>query len=54
VVLCLYDVHSLSGRIIVHGAYETHPLTICGNLLRENPYHVPLERFLEKLPGGKG
>ena len=54
VVLCLYDVRSLSGRIIVHGAYETHPLTICGNVLRENPYHVPLEQFLENLPGGKG
>jgi hypothetical protein len=53
VVLCLYDVRSLSGRIIVHGAYETHPLTICGNLLRENPYHVPLEQFLENLAGGK-
>lgn len=53
VVLCLYDVRSLSGRIIVHGAYETHPLTICGNLLRENPYHVPLEQFLANLPGGK-
>ena len=54
VVLCLYDVRSLSGRIIVHGAYETHPLTICGNVLRENPHHVPLEHFLENLPGGNG
>lgn len=54
VVLCLYDVRSLSGRIIVHGAYETHPLTICGNLLRENPYHVPLEQFLQNLPAGTG
>lgn len=54
VVLCLYDVRSLSGRIIVHGAYETHPLTICGNLLRENPYHLPLEQFLENLTAAKG
>lgn len=54
VVLCLYDVNSLTGRIIVHGAYETHPLTICGNLLRENPYHLPMEHFLANLPGGNG
>ncbi|MEX2154543.1 MAG: MEDS domain-containing protein [Gemmatimonadaceae bacterium] len=52
VVLCLYDVQALSGRIIVHGAYKTHPLTICGNVLRENPYHVPLERFLDGMNAG--
>jgi len=49
VVMCMYDVASLSGSIMVHGAYETHPLTFCGNLLRENPFYVGVEEYLESL-----
>jgi DcmR-like sensory protein len=48
-VVCMYDVRKLSGRIMVRGAYETHPLTFCGNVLRENPHHVPIEDFLRDL-----
>ena len=48
VVLCMYDVRELSGRIMVHGAYETHPLTVCGNVLRQNPHCVPIETFLTR------
>ena len=49
VVVCMYDVARLSGRIMVHGAYETHPLTMCGNVLRENPHCVPIDTFLASL-----
>ncbi len=49
VVMCMYDVASLSGSIMVHGAYETHPLTFCGNVLRENPFYVGLDEYLESL-----
>ena len=49
VVLCMYDVEHLSGRIMVHGAYETHPLTMCGNVLRENPHSVPIDTFLSRV-----
>lgn len=49
VVVCMYDVESLSGKVIVHGAFETHPLTICGNMLRENPHYVPFEDFIKRL-----
>jgi hypothetical protein len=49
VVVCMYDVRQLSGRIMVHGAYETHPLTVCGNVLRENPHSVPIDDFLARL-----
>ncbi len=48
VVVCMYDVRQLSGRIMVHGAYETHPLTVCGNVLRENPHCLPIETFLAR------
>lgn len=39
-VVCMYDVGRLSGPTMVHGCYETHPLTIQNRILRENPYHV--------------
>ena len=51
VVMCMYDVASVSGTVMVHGAYETHPLTFCGNVLRENPFYVGVDEFLEGLKG---
>lgn len=49
VIVCMYDVNNLSGNVIVHGAYETHPLTFCRNFLRENPYHVGFDEFVATL-----
>ena len=49
VVVCMYDVRTLSGKVIVHGAFETHPLTICGNMLRENPLYLPFDEFLKRI-----
>jgi len=48
VVVCMYDVQSLPGRVMVHGAFETHPLTFCRNILRQNPYYVPVDEFRSK------
>ncbi len=39
----------LSGEVVLHGAFETHPLTFHGNLLRENPCFTPMDEFLERL-----
>jgi len=39
VITCMYDVRTLPSRVVIHGAFETHPLTICGNVLRENPLY---------------
>ncbi len=47
--MCMYDVAHLSGTVMVHGAYETHPLTFCGNVLRENPHYVEVDKFLGQL-----
>jgi hypothetical protein len=47
VILCMYDVRNLSGRILVHGAYETHPSVIQRGIRRDNPYHVSTEQFLK-------
>lgn len=49
VVVCMYDVAQLSGRIVVHGAYQTHPVTMCGNVLRENPHFVPIDTYVGRL-----
>ncbi len=49
VVMCMYDVASVSGSVMVHGAYETHPLTFKGNVLRENPFYIGVDEFLERL-----
>ena len=49
VVMCMYDVAHLSGTVMVHGAYETHPLTFCGNVLRENPHYIEAKEYLSRL-----
>lgn len=49
VVMCMYDVRALSGEIVLHGAFGTHPLTIHRNLVRENPMCEDVDRFLERL-----
>lgn len=49
VVVCMYDVQGLPGRVIVHGAFETHPLTICGNIMRTNPHYLEFDEFLTRL-----
>lgn len=40
VIVCMYDVHTLSGRVVVNGGLATHPITVCGNVMRVNPYYV--------------
>lgn len=49
VVMCMYDITSVSGSVMMHGAYETHPLTFHGNVLRENPFYVGVDEFLGRL-----
>lgn len=49
VVICMYDLKSLSGSEVVHGAFGTHPLTIHQNLIRENPVCVDVDEYLARL-----
>ena len=48
VVVCMYDVQALPGRVMVHGAYETHPLTFCGNVIRQNTHYVEIDEFMRR------
>ena len=34
---------------MVHGAYETHTLTFCGNVLARDPFYVAVDEFLDRL-----
>ena len=49
VVMCAYDVRGLSGRRLLLGGLECHPLTLRRAVLRHNEHHVPAEQFLETL-----
>lgn len=49
IVVCMYDVRRLSGVALHHGGFETHPLIVRDGALRQNPYYVPTDIFLEHL-----
>jgi hypothetical protein len=49
VIVCMYDVRTLPGRIIMRGGLQTHPLTVCCEGVRENPYYTPQHDFLAGL-----
>jgi len=38
VVVCMYDVRTLSGRLILKGGLQTHHLAVCSEGVRANPY----------------
>jgi anti-sigma factor RsiW len=50
VVLCAYDVRGLSGRRLLLGGLECHPLTLRRAELRHNEHYVACEPFLARLP----
>ena len=49
VVVCMYDLGALSGRVILPGAFETHPLTFFRNLMRVNSRYVEADAFVAGL-----
>ncbi len=49
VVVCMYDVNTLPGRLILKGGFQTHPVAVCGDHLIHNPYYVPEDHFLREI-----
>ena len=49
VVVCMYDVNTLPGRLILKGGFQTHPVAVCGDHLIDNAYYVPEEDFLREI-----
>ncbi len=49
VVVCMYDVNTLPGRLILKGGFQTHPVAVCGDHLIHNPYYIPEDDFLREI-----
>jgi hypothetical protein len=49
VIICMYDIASLPGRIVLRGAFQTHPLTLSEDCVHSNPHYVEEERFITRL-----
>jgi hypothetical protein len=49
IVACTYNVTQLPGAILMMGGIATHPLTVLGSTLCENPHYVPTKEYLAQL-----
>jgi len=47
-VICTYDLAKFGGDVVVD-IIRTHPMTIIGGILQENPFFVPPDEFLREL-----
>lgn len=54
VVMCTYNVAELPGPILMMGGVATHPLTIVGTTLCENPHYISTAEFLGNLDDAAG
>jgi len=43
VIVCMYDVNTVSGRLVLNAGFGTHSLAVCGDALRQNAYFAPHE-----------
>jgi hypothetical protein len=46
--VCVYDTAQMSGGMMMD-ILRTHPLTLVGNIVHENPFYVPAEQLLDEL-----
>lgn len=49
IVMCTYNAADLPGPVLMLGGVATHPLTVVGTTLCENPHYVPTGEYLAKL-----
>lgn len=48
VVICTYNTEKLPGSVLIFAGIETHPYTILGTTLCENPHYVPFAQYIER------
>jgi hypothetical protein len=46
--VCVYDTAKMSGAMMMD-ILRTHPLTLVGNIVHENPFYMPAEQLLDEL-----
>jgi DcmR-like sensory protein/putative zinc finger protein len=39
IIVCMYDISTVPGRLIFQGGLQTHDLTVCPNGIRQNPFY---------------
>jgi hypothetical protein len=44
VIVCMYDINTVSGRLVLDGGFGTHPLAVCRGALRHNPYYATKDK----------
>ena len=54
IVACTYNVAELPGPILMMGGIATHPLTVFGSTLCENPHYVTTKDYLAQLDAAGG
>jgi MEDS: MEthanogen/methylotroph, DcmR Sensory domain len=55
VIICTYGVPKLPGTSLIYGGLQTHALTTFdGRLIERNPFYVPPDVYLERLPKKRG
>jgi hypothetical protein len=48
VVVCMYDVRSLTGRVVVRAGLHSHPLTMCAGGVERNPHFIPAAQYMAR------
>jgi hypothetical protein len=51
--VCVYDIAKLSGSMMMD-LLRTHPLTLIGGVVQENPFYTPPAEMLKELRARKG
>lgn len=51
VIVCMYDINTVSGRLVLDGGFGTHPLAVCRGALRHNPYYATDNKSIGVAPG---
>ncbi|MCI0355110.1 MAG: MEDS domain-containing protein [Acidobacteria bacterium] len=49
VLICMYDVRALPGRLLLKGGIQSHPYTCSSKGIRENPHCLPEETLFRHL-----
>ncbi len=49
VLICMYDVRALPGRLVLKGGIQSHPYTCSSEGIRENPHCLPEETLFRHL-----
>jgi MEDS: MEthanogen/methylotroph, DcmR Sensory domain len=46
VIVCMYDVNAVSGRLVLNAGFGRHPLAVCGHALIQNSHFAPGEEAM--------